>query len=556
MQKAPKMTDPDVEKMCRLCCGTKGRLRPLFETRAENGRSLPDIIFDISRLQVEVNDGMPQKICRLCSTTLLKMYETVENYRNNDQKLRQLFHKKAPVEIKEEEVDLDLLENAFTQDLHVEDISVKEEYMEEEYLESELPNDESNALEGSDELATSELANLKTDIEEEVAEDDEEWKPQKQDKADKESSVKKLPKRRKPKGINTRKPGRPRLRGISPDRPRKYDYKCYICMSDSHGTPEALLAHLNSSHLDLLPFTCPECVMEKVVIKTALALNSHKKQHLNPVKCPYCDKRYTHNNNLAMHVQLHHSEDKSQLSQTCQHCGEVFPSKSSLFHHMKLHTTAVSCEICGKVFKERSKLKRHIENRHEKLRKYECHICKKKLSSIHSVQIHVKTFHCDKAFKCSYCPRMFGSELIHRNHEKIHLDNPDYEPKNDWKEYYTVVDKGTKLRKCNLCGLITRAIGIHLGKVHFPTDHKCKICGMTFKSKQSCTVHEQKHDSNNAVQCPICDKEFAERKLLICHLRTKKHQDHPLALQLLSTVRTPNSGQSVKTEDDVDVDDV
>ncbi|XP_029717207.2 zinc finger protein 836 [Aedes albopictus] len=548
------MEDIDVEKICRLCCEKKGRLRSLFEGPQKYARTLPDIICDISRLQVERNDGLPQMICRVCSTALVKMYDTIESYRNNDLRLRQMLSMVPPVEIKEEEVDVDLLENAFVQELQIEHVPMKEEDMNEEYLESDLPSrDTSQITEQLEGEVLFKREDSDDDSEDVPQKDDEEWEPQDiPGKDDKKPLVGKSRKRKKQIDETIKSSGRRHRKAKCPDRPRKNDFKCYICMSDSHGTPEALLAHLNGTHQDLLPFTCPECVMETIVINTLLALNSHKKQHLNPEKCPLCDKRYTHKNNLEMHIQMHHSADNSDNSLTCTHCGEIYPTKSALYHHTKIHTTAASCEICGKIFKERSKLKRHIQNKHEKLRKYECHICQKKLSSMDSVQIHIKTFHSAKTLKCSFCPKTFGSELVHRAHEKRHLDHPDLEPKNDWKEYYTIVDKATKQRKCNLCGMVTTAIGSHLARVHFPTEYRCKVCDQAFKSKQTCEVHELAHEYGKAFHCPICAREFSERKLLICHLRTKQHQDHPLALEMLGTVRTK---RGEKNDGDVDVDD-
>lgn len=339
-----------------------------------------------------------------------------------------------------------------------------------------------------------------------------------------------------------------------PKRPRRDDYKCYICKNRSHGTPEALSLHLNTCHTDLLPYTCTECVMEEVVIKSTLALNNHKRQHLNPLKCEHCDRRYSCKNNLAMHVQLYHSDNNSSL--TCEHCGKVCASKPSLHHHMKLHTTAAACEICGKVFKERSKLKRHIQNRHEKLRKYECHICKKKLSTIHSVHIHIKSFHSEKKFKCSYCSKLFGTEVAQRMHEKKHLNNPKFEPQKNWTEYYTILEEDkhkprlTQRKKCNLCGHVTRNIATHLGSKHFPTEYRCHICGAVFKKKASFEIHVQDHEHGKAHRCPICGREFSERRHLIEHLRTKKHREHPLAVALLSTVKkTIKTASSTKKKE-------
>ncbi|XP_065076228.1 zinc finger protein OZF-like [Ochlerotatus camptorhynchus] len=375
-----------------------------------------------------------------------------------------------------------------------------------------------------------------TEHEKETVADDDEGTPTEQDAEDKEPPVKKYRRRTKQekdaKGM--RKTGRPRTKVNDPNRPRLHDYKCYICKSESHGSSEALIAHLTSSHEGQLPYTCPDCVMQTVVIKTVQRLNAHIRQHLNPVKCPHCDKRYTSKNNVTLHVQMYHQDGDVQCPWTCEYCGQEYPSKVSLLHHVKLHTTATSCEICGKIFKERHKLRLHIQRRHEKLKKYECNICKKKLGSLDSVQIHIKTYHSNQVFKCSYCSRTFSSELTHRYHEKKHVENPNYVATKDWKEYYTIVEgvvnkPGAKLKQCNLCGMVSKAMGTHLSTVHFPSEFRCKICDMVFKHKQRFEIHVLEHERGKAHKCPICAREFSDRRYLINHLRTKKHQDHPLA---------------------------
>lgn len=533
-----------MDKICRLCCERKSRMRSLFEQRQEYPLSLRQVIFEVSRLEVDSDDGMPQKICTWCVTTMLKMYETINKYRANDAKLRSQVVGMLQIEIKqeEEEVDIGMLEKTFTQELEVGTFPVKTEAMEEEYLDSDT-------LETSD--VTSKLeesGNAKLDLTEAEHEDDpvadkddDEWKPTKHDVEDVEvPPVKKYRRRTKQEkdAQGKRKMGRPRTKVEDPNRPRKHDLKCYICKDhESHGSSEALITHLTNTHEDLLPFTCPKCVMETVVIRTVQKLNAHLRQHLNPEKCPHCDRRYTSKNNVALHVQMYHMESDVQCPSTCEYCGEVYPSKVSLLHHMKQHTTAASCEICGKVFKERRKLRLHIERRHEKLRKYECSICQKKLSSLDSVQMHIKSAHSNQVFKCSYCPKTYPTELSHRYHEKKHIENPEFVGKKDWKEFYTVVEgeenkPGLKLKKCNLCGAVARAIGTHLATVHFPNEFRCTICGITIKNKQRFETHVLEHENGKAHRCPICGREFSDRKNLIAHLRTKQHRDHPLAQSL------------------------
>lgn len=553
------MGDIDIENICRLCCERRGRLRSLFEERpSRDSISMQHIIFDVTRLEVNLADGLPQKICRTCTTTLVKMHETIVGYRANDLKLRQQLSSiqlLPQIDIKEEEVDVELLEKTCQQEMVVDNINVKPEPEEEEYLDYERLDESSEkeltnppAKEDGSETETADEGSKNQSDEDDGNVDDEDWKPSEEDldKKLKKSPIKKKPivkkSRKKRDWSDLPKPVYKRYRYIDPDRPRYRDFKCYVCMSGSHGTAEALLAHMNSSHAHILPYTCPECVMETIVIKTVMSLNHHKRQHLNPAKCPYCDRRYTSKNNVAQHIQMYHMGDNEPNPSPCEICGKVCSSKLALKAHMRLHTSGTACEICGKVFQERHKLQRHIQSRHEKLRKFECHICNKKLSSLSAVQIHVNTYHSNQEYKCSFCPKKFSAQLTHRLHEKKHIENQNYVAAKEWKEYYTVCDgeegKISKLKKCNLCGILSRNMGHHLSKIHFPTEYRCEICDATFKTKQTRDVHVQEHEHGKAYRCPICGREFSERRNLISHLRTKKHRDHPIAKSWLSSLKT------------------
>lgn len=132
----------------------------------------------------------------------------------------------------------------------------------------------------------------------------------------------------------------------------------------------------------------------------------------------------------------------------------------------------------------------------------------------------------------------YTSEMSLRYHEKKHEENPSYISTNNWKQYYTFVEgeegikDGVRLKKCGLCGAITKAIGPHLNMIHFPKEFRCEHCDMVFKRKGAYTAHVLEHEYGKAYSCPICGKEFSERKYLLLHLRTKKHRDHPMAQSL------------------------
>ncbi|XP_055623935.1 zinc finger protein 69-like [Toxorhynchites rutilus septentrionalis] len=508
----------DFHKVCRMCCEEKLRMLLIFEQDSKN--PLDKLISDVLRLEVVCDDGLPQQICRDCIATLTKLQETIENFRANDYNLRRQL---GPINF----------------------VEVKEETMEVERQELEDEDDDENF--------TPEMSEEGDEHQREDLEDydmDEEWIEEKPTgritiKATKGNSEESTT-------SGKAKRGRRKTVFEDPNRPRLNDFKCYICKSDSMGSAEALIAHLNS-HTDELPYTCQICVLETAVITTVSSLNVHKRMHENPHKCPYCDRRYSNKRNISLHVQMYHMAENAPCPSTCSYCDKVFPTKQSLANHEKIHTKAVSCEYCGKIFVGKHKLQLHIQRKHERVRKYECHLCHKKLNSLDAVQVHIRIMHSDKEYNCKYCPRTYTSELSLRYHEKKHEENPSYKSTNNWKQYYTFVEgaegikDGVRLKKCGLCGTLTKAIGPHLSAVHFPKEFRCGQCDMTFKRKNTYDAHVFEHEYGKAYSCPICGRGFSEKKNLLIHLKTKKHRDHPMA-QSLEWLNEKSAMTDVKSE--------
>ncbi|XP_058813348.1 zinc finger protein 37-like [Topomyia yanbarensis] len=532
----------DFEKICRLCCKSKCRLYPIDTS---NG-SLAQLFSDILRIQISADDGLPQQICKHCLSTLTKMQEAIETFRDNDRMLRQQQCEDiVNVDIKEEIFDTEEIEQAPSHELQVtiiEEEGIVQVLEGDQEIDEPQPDDET----GDEEWLQSEHENQSDDN---FDGQQEAKKPRREKQVEKSDfEAQSIP--------TKRKCGRRRTRFDDPNRPRLNDFKCYICKSGSMGTPEALLVHLDS-HLNELPYTCSDCVLETVVINKVSTLNIHKRMHENPHKCPHCDRRYQDKKGIDLHVQIYHLGENAPCPSPCEQCGKVCSSKSSLKQHLKLHTNGATCEICGKVFIENHKLRLHIERKHEKIKKFECHLCQKKLASLASVQVHIKTMHSTQEVKCEYCDKSYPSEISLRYHLKKHERDPNGKFSSVWKDNYTLLDaeEGTKpgdrLKKCNLCGLVVKYISHHMRTVHFPKEYRCDLCDAVYKSKYLFQTHVQEHEHGKAIQCPICGKGCSEKKNLIAHLKTKKHRDHPLAKSLdwLGVKRASGTGVRVQKND-------
>lgn len=293
-------------------------------------------------------------------------------------------------------------------------------------------------------------------------------------------------------------------------------------------------------HSGELPFTCTVCVHKTVVITNVSTLNVHKRMHANPTPCPYCDSRFANGRSLDLHVTMLHQEvNPDETPSTCEECGKVFLTKKALRFHMNSHEPAMPCEVCGKVFKAKMLLTRHVKRVHAKSERVECHICHKTLISLHALQTHITIMHKNEQYKCKYCPRLYPSKSSLTYHEKQHELNPNYTAtmSNHWRQYYTVEgEKGAQTRTCTLCGdVLGSAVGKHYTTKHFPEakrENRCEQCDTTFKLKKDLEVHMLEHTLGKFLKCPICAKEFTEKRYLVWHMKTKKHRDHPLAQSL------------------------
>lgn len=509
----------DFATICRICCEKKQRMRPLLALDA-NHNLIQQFYRDFLRLEISIDDGLPQNVCGSCIEALTSLQKTIEEIRSNDSMLRKLLLAESNSEIKER-IEIEALQNGIAREIEVETLIASTE----------------------DELQNHDLKKIEDLI---VADDDSDWRQSEEDDCTSEMDNEKkshVEQEMSPKPASGKRRGRRKTKFDDPNRPRKNDYKCYICKSESFGSGDALLAHLNN-HTSELPYICTLCVKEKVIINSVTTLNVHKRMHENPLKCERCDRRYSNHRALSLHRQIHHSGGNDPCPSTCSYCGKVCPSKLALRNHEKFHTQGISCEFCGKVFVENNKLRAHIQRKHEKLKNYQCHLCQKRLTSLDAVQSHIKIMHSNREVRCKYCNRRYTSEYSLRTHEKKHLADESYEPTNKWTPYYSIVpgEEGLKeqvrRKKCNLCGAIVRVIGAHLIALHFPTEYRCELCNAVFKRKQIYELHMKEHENGKAHSCPICDKKFSERKLLITHLKTKQHREHPAALLYLSQTRT------------------
>ncbi|XP_055614058.1 zinc finger protein 658-like, partial [Uranotaenia lowii] len=428
----------DVYAVCRMCISAKLRLRSIFLEYNDN--NMMQIITDVLRLEISEDDGLPPNVCKPCATTILKMGDTIEAFRQNDQKLRELILKGETIVIceksdvcdgiKESEVELDVGnvdndEQMITMELATVDVDclIKDE-----------PEDIETAKETREQIDdTNDSSELP--IEEEYLEDDDdddEFMPQ-------NTVIPKKPKIiKKKRARDPERMSRNQLKHL-PGRPRLHDHICYICNSEPLGSAKNLLDHLTIQHQGIFPYTCSDCVMETIVLKNARSLNNHKKMHAQPLKCSYCDRRYCDNAARELHVQSYHMGEGAPCPSPCDLCGKVCKSQTALKNHLREHKTQLKCPQCDKIFHKPSLLKRHFGRIHEpRTNTYTCEICHAVLASMEGYNNHLK-IHGEKEYECDICHIKFHNIGNLCARRKVHVKNANYQPpKRDWNNHYTV----------------------------------------------------------------------------------------------------------------------
>ncbi|XP_058465696.1 zinc finger protein 723-like [Malaya genurostris] len=536
----------DMEKLCRFCSTENSELKSIFTELSDHDLA---VITDVLKFLVQKNDGLPSNICEPCSSSLLGLKKTIQKFRENEKKLRKRFLGQTVDDFEEDNLG-SLME--------VERIEVNADLM----LKGE-PEETDELFSISDNLAQRDVLQIPVTVlikqessdqidEDRLNADDEDEDDEIDSEDSKDTSVcnespttSRQAVDSRPSSPSTPPPRIPRRqRRRDPNRPKLNDHKCYICKSDSMESAKVLLEHL-SIHVSLTPYTCSECVMETIVLKNVRSLNLHKKMHAQPVKCEYCDRRYSDPRTRDAHVKLQHLGENAPLPSTCEKCGKICKSIAALKNHLRNHMLDVRCGYCGKLFHKRSVLFKHVAQVHEKSEKYECTQCHKVLHSLDSYNIHLTLHSAGKLFNCDLCPMTFSTLGNLRCHKKVHAKNANYKPHKDWTSHYTVSqdpERG-KIYTCNLCGNTysgsINTIISHV-KCHFK-DVQCEQCGAKFSNKNKLKSHYVVHTRERNYKCQYCGKDYLYRQHMNYHIK----QSHKLAI---ASSQSSSSSQQDRTD--------
>lgn len=248
----------------------------------------------------------------------------------------------------------------------------------------------------------------------------------------------------------------------------KHDAEGYIDCCGQRFTRRFKLYHHVAGHLKM-GHLCDQCPKK---FSTRSGLDVHKESHLSddqkPFKCNECDKRFSRENRLRLHMSKRHvPEDERPLK--CPECGKGFVNNSILADH------------CRKI--------------HEKLRPFICEICATSFKTKHTLDGHILTHFDRTRVQCDECGKFYCNELQVKRHQK------------------RCHGIGGQVFQCKICGVHAKnayALTAHINLNHKadPQKHQCEVCSKGFKRIKTLREHMASHTGQKLYSCSFCEREF------------------------------------------------
>lgn len=243
-----------------------------------------------------------------------------------------------------------------------------------------------------------------------------------------------------------------------------------------------------------------------------------------PFKCSFCPKSFGRESTLKMHQGRH----TGNLPHKCDHCSKGFANVCKLKRHVLIHTAEKPhrCDKCPKAFNDLWRLKEHVHI-HES-GKFVCYICHKELSTQWYLDMHLKTSHKqEKGLQCTRCPRAFYDIYKLREHLRSHDVVKKYECSICQKELSTSshlrrhqhrVHKEQKCPDCDLTFNDIYQFRDHARTHAVSKKFLCPVCLGELPSQQHLARHMK--NVHNEQKCTKCSETFLDSGLYLEHLRT------------------------------------
>ena len=120
-------------------------------------------------------------------------------------------------------------------------------------------------------------------------------------------------------------------------------------------------------------------------------------KELRSYQCKYCHQSFRHYSNMNAHTNKVHKEKKVK----CEECDKMFTYQYELRVHMFIHQNETGeepkskyqCVACGKFFQRATTLKNHERTTHLGIKRFKCEVCGKEFGTKFNMKVHLDKQH-------------------------------------------------------------------------------------------------------------------------------------------------------------------
>ena len=191
-------------------------------------------------------------------------------------------------------------------------------------------------------------------------------------------------------------------------------------------------AHIRSTHRKAKMESCNICEKSVKNIQVHMTKNH---EYSNKIECGFCGK-YFPKGSLKRHTKQKHEHQASKYRMKCQEspksiqcdkCEFETHSKKSMYgHRLRCQKPKeYECHVCRKKLSSSSCLKKHHEVVHEKIKNVKCNTCEKLFSDVGNLKSHNLRIHEEKSpekMKCDFCDFSTNARYLERHIRVNHIE--------------------------------------------------------------------------------------------------------------------------------------
>lgn len=308
----------------------------------------------------------------------------------------------------------------------------------------------------------------------------------------------------------------------------KIAIECYTFMTSCRSTHSQLHTVVNNILNDLNPANSIICVSKSMFISVdSVKFNIRvcfdkkkaktKRKALKRLKCIASKKVKTIEDDSYEPVSPEipaTSHEPDSGTYTCKECLKIFNRSTNLkSHYLRVHAPKdFKCSECPRKFGSAYLLKLHLTESHITAM---CTDCGKTYDNIHSLKMHMAS-HEDKI--CPNCGKHYKNINSYKRHLKLQVcGNARADTCYDLK---AVPDCRYECDICKKRFTQKGSLRVHINFEHENGKaHVCNWCDKRFSAQSKLKAHVVKHTRERNFTCEICGGKFVTKEALLYHIR-------------------------------------